>query len=949
MELVVGASESTVKSLLGKLGGLLAQEYSLIRGVEGDLHFINDELTSMQAFLRQLGETGGGRVDDHRVRDWMKQIRDITYDIEDCVDDSANRIHGLSRDVCCYFLSNSVYEVLTWWPRRDVAAKIASLKMRAQQIGERRQRYGVENPKTPDPADGSDKPPASSRKAGFDAASNQDPSLELVVTKEPVGLNKYMDDALKNWIADKDKAGVLAIVGYGGVGKTSLANSLYREFGDQFDQRAMITVSQTSDVDAILKNIKDQVTSHNNQEQQGGHSDNRLLKGLRGVMASQTHAQCMGEATWTKIRNSLPEKGSKVIVTTRFQAVATTCARDPNSDHSREVKPLDLNESKQLFTQAFDESKGTKEVENILENVWKMCGGLPLAIVTVAGLVACNPDKLPLNICSSLFPESTRDAKKEVNQEEVARIISHCYNDMPAEIKTCSLYLSIFPKGHRIGRKRLTRRWIAEGFVFEKDGMSVEEVAETYFNHLIRRKIVRAVKHSSSGKVKHCVVHDMILEHIVAKAAEENFITVVGGHWFMQPASSKVRRLSLQGSDAKRSKDTEKMNLTHVRSLTMFDNLNQLPSHSFRFGIVQVLDLEGCKGFRKQHTKEICEMVLLKYLSLRGTDAKKLHNTIKNLLKLETLDVRETKIVELPKAICNLERLVNIFGGNKITRQALKLPDELMKRTKMRAMRVLSGVEIAGEAGVLHHLTELRKLAIYKLNIKSDMALKDLLSSIWYLGGYSLHTLLIEDESPELLQLMSSLPSPPKFLTALELSAKIVKLPDWIAQLDVLNKLTLSVTALRTDNLEDLSKLKALFSLTFSLAPSKQDPETVTMIQGNRAYPKADIIIPAGGFEKLKLLRFSAPFLPLLTFSRKAMEHLQRLELRFSMLEGLHGVEFLESLKEVHLSLRMKKQDHPEINEKAAEHIKKWIEDDITGSNGSSKAKIIFDQYYEGL
>ena len=37
MELVVGASEATMKSVMSKLGGLLAQEYTLIRGVNGDL------------------------------------------------------------------------------------------------------------------------------------------------------------------------------------------------------------------------------------------------------------------------------------------------------------------------------------------------------------------------------------------------------------------------------------------------------------------------------------------------------------------------------------------------------------------------------------------------------------------------------------------------------------------------------------------------------------------------------------------------------------------------------------------------------------------------------------------------------------------------------------------------------------------------------------------------
>lgn len=74
-----------MKSLLSKLGGLLAHEYSLIRGVRGDIQYINDEMASMQAFLGDLsaGPRGGGH--DRRMKDWMKQIRGVTYDTEDCV------------------------------------------------------------------------------------------------------------------------------------------------------------------------------------------------------------------------------------------------------------------------------------------------------------------------------------------------------------------------------------------------------------------------------------------------------------------------------------------------------------------------------------------------------------------------------------------------------------------------------------------------------------------------------------------------------------------------------------------------------------------------------------------------------------------------------------------------------------------------------------------------
>ncbi|XP_047067210.1 disease resistance protein Pik-2-like [Lolium rigidum] len=982
MELVVGASEATMKSVMGKLGGLLAQEYTLIRGVNGDLQYINDELASMQSFLRDLAtiSTGGGQAQSHghRMKDWMKQIRDITYDIEDCIDDSAHRLHGLRSDMYCYFLVNSVYEVLTWWPRRDVAAKISVLKMRAQQIGERRERYGVNNPET---AGGTEGPHAGhSTTAGFDAADNQDASLQLVAMKDPVGVEDHMKE-LEEWVTnDKNSCGVLYVVGFGGVGKTTIATALFTKFGDQFDHRAMVTVSQSSDINAVLTSIKNQVMPQSSSQKQDGAEGvlGRLKQGASAFAAkccsAGTSEETRGETkldqlkkdlkehfdnnsylvliddvwsatTWDQIRKSLPpsKQRSRIIVTTRFQAVATT-RRGEEGDHTRKVVPLGIEESEKLFKQAFFESKGNK-VDKVPKEVWKMCGGLPLAIVTMAGHVACNPNKSEeewLKVCKSLFPESGKDhgkdGRKDLTQEEVGRIVSHCYNDMPADIKTCSLYLSIFPKGQKISTKRLTRRWIAEGFVAEKQGLSVEDVAETYFNHLIRRKIIRPVEHSSNGKVKKCIVHDMVLEHIVAKASEENFITVVGGNWLMPPPSSKVRRLSLQESDSKRANDTEKMNLSHVRSLTMFGSLNQLPSHSFKFGIVQVLDLEGCTGFKVHHTEEICKMLLLKYLSLRRTDTKQLPKAIGKLENLETLDIRETNVVELPKTVCQLERLVNILGGDKRTRRALKLPEELNKKKKMKALRILSGIEIVGGLADLHHLTELRKLAIFKLSTMGDDAsFKDLSSSIEYLGGYALHALIIDDESSKFIKSLDDMSSPPKFLVALELSGKMVQLPGWMTQLSALSKLTLSVTALRTDNLLLLSNLESLFSLTFSFRAEKQDSETMTILAENKLSSDGEITVPGAGFKSLKLLRFCAPLLPVLSFSKNAMAELERLELRFSMLEGLCGVENLAELKVVHLIL----------DDKDGEHMTKMVQREVEGAvkRADGKApKIILDQ-----
>ncbi|XBJ13497.1 hypothetical protein VPH35_005658 [Triticum aestivum] len=565
-----------------------------------------------------------------------------------------------------------------------------------------------------------------------------------------------------------------------------------------------------------------------------------------------------------------------------------------------------------------------------------MCGGLPLAVVTMAGLVASKPLRIKdewATVCDSLFPEPEKCRKPE----DFMRIINFCYHDLPSDLKTCCLYLSIFPKGRKTSRNRLIRRWIAEGFVSEKQGLSVEDVAETCFNQLIERKIMRPVEHSSNGRVKSCQVHDMVLEYIISKAAEEDFITVIGGYWSMATRSNKVRRLSLHNSDSKHAKKAASMNLSHVRSLTVFGSLGQLRFKSFKTGIVQVLDLEGCRGFKAKHVSvsDICEMTLLKYLSLRGTDVSKLPSKIGNLKYLETLDIRETEIQELPKTVAQLERISNILGGDKKTRKTLKLPKDV--KGTMKDLRILSGVEIvegSTAASDLGYFTRLRKLAIYKLH-KGDQMFKDLLSSIQYLSGYSLQTLVIDDDSSEFLNTLDSMTSHPTDLRTLKLSGKLFQVPKWLPGLSELIKLTLSATVLRTDSLLLLGKLASLFSLTFSISAANKDPDMAAILEKNKSDSGGQIFVPAGGFGKLKLLRIFVPLLPSLNFSKKAMPQLERLELRFKRLEGVHGMDRLGSLHDVLLT----------VDDKAGEPTTSILED-MKGSS-SRKYALIINEYHD--
>ena len=106
-------------------------------------------------------------------------------------------------------------------------------------------------------------------------------------------------------------------------------------------------------------------------------------------------------------------------MTSRFQAVGAACSSGTtNILHT--VHFLTAIESKKLFDQSVSESESSKRSEKVRpmsqRRYGKYVGGLPLAIVTMAGLVACNPSKPNGDwdkVCKSLFPEPVTTLSKD--------------------------------------------------------------------------------------------------------------------------------------------------------------------------------------------------------------------------------------------------------------------------------------------------------------------------------------------------------------------------------------------------------------------------------------------------------------------------------------------------------------------------------------------------------
>ncbi|KQJ88062.1 putative disease resistance RPP13-like protein 3 [Brachypodium distachyon] len=963
MDLVVGASSDAAKSLVNKLGSLLAKEYALIEGVRDDIQYINDELESMQALISTLKRA---RTRSEQRQGWMKQVREVSFDIEDCIDDVNHRLREEPRGGRLVYLRRKWYLLTTLYARRCIAAEIRDLKLRAQHVSERRARYGVENLTAAD-----------LKEISEDAEAPRDlvpPPPQLIHTRQIVGMEDAIEE-LQVWIRKEEpnaaqstcKTRFLAIFGSGGIGKTTLAMELYRKVGGEFHRRASVQVSQKFDLLMLLRSLVRQLQQFGADPRDEEPLD-RIEKMEEGPLKEKLQSQLKDKryliliddiwsvSAWEKIKDCLPEREcGRLIVTTRFKSIAVACQRRQKGDCLHEHRKLDKKKSYHLFRQII--SSAPEDPTVAAKNLLDKCGGIPLAVIVVAGLIA---SKLRSETSKKTLHDYLQDVDKALSEglgtppstDEVKKILDQCYNSLPADLKTCLLYLSMFPKGCIISRKRLIRRWIAEGFMIEKHGKPVQEVAEDSFNELISRNLIRAVNNTSNGKVKSYQIHDMVHQYIVSKSTDENFITVVGGHWQTPFPRYKVRRLSVQRSEEKQT--VEQMKLSHVRSLTVSESFKPIRSCLPDFRILQVLDLECCKDLSSHQLRKICKMHQLNYLSLRRTDIDEIPPEIANLEYLEVLDIRETRVRKFPRLDGDLARMTHLLTGDKSKRTGLALTEEI---TNMTALQTLSGVEVYGIPAAkwqigghkasswgssvqvleaLEKLTNLQKLSIYLHGKFEDECDKFLLSSIEHLSSCSLKFLAIDDDFTGFLdKSLNSSEAPPEHLHTLELSGMLTRVPGWIVRLHSLHKLTLSLTSLTASTLLDLSKLPQLFSLTFSLDATKsKNPIAVKILHKNVLDSDGEMLVEAGGFENLQLLRFMAPVMLPLSFQKGAMPMLQKIELKFRTANGVYGLENLGRLEEVYISVSSK-----EI--KAAEQIKQLA------NRIGNRLTVIDDEYNE--
>uniref|UniRef100_A0A0E0RHY4 NB-ARC domain-containing protein n=1 Tax=Oryza rufipogon TaxID=4529 RepID=A0A0E0RHY4_ORYRU len=362
---------------------------------------------------------------------------------------------------------------------------------------------------------------------------------------------------------------------------------------------------------------------------------------------------------WDTIKLAVQDAklGSKIIVTTRNKVVA-----EHAGSGVYEMKPLSDDDSRQLFCKRIFDSNDDCPADlcGVTEKILKKCGGVPLAIITTACLLASKPrnseewDKVNKSI--SLGLENNLDVDK------MRKILSLSYNDLPFHLKTCLLSLSKYPEDELIRKDVLIWGWLAEGFITDETrpvGTSLQEIGESYFNELINRSLIQPMSEDNfwdedgkvhvfwdeDGKVHACKVHDMVLELINQLSVEEDFVTTYlsdgqqTGKHTCTAQKKKIRRLSLHNSNKSYASPEAREQLSKVRSITIFGKVDSIPPLS-SFHVLRVLQLEDCSGMDKNHLNHLDKLRLLRFLRLGHYSATELPESIGKLESLETLDIR---------------------------------------------------------------------------------------------------------------------------------------------------------------------------------------------------------------------------------------------------------------------------------------------------------------------
>ncbi|KAA8539032.1 hypothetical protein F0562_025724 [Nyssa sinensis] len=799
-------AELAVTFFLGKLSDLLTYETGMIFGIEKEINSLHSHLQWIRSFLKDAD--GKSKVNE-RVKIWVSQVRDVSYDAEDIIDAFIIRRQQERQQSHHFlffigFLTRMSRPITQLKSLRRFSSQIREIKETIEEISANKSKYCI------DDFQGGEASSSSMKSCPW-----RETLTNFVEEADVVGIENDVKLLVNRLIWGEKRRAVVSIVGMGGLGKTTLAKKVYNngEVRRYFSCHTWISISQEYNVrDLLQRVIQDVMVLPRDEMKMIERMDVQDLRyKLAEYLKTRRYLIVVDDIWsmegWDAFLPAFPDiiNGSRVMLTTRIKDVALYADAQSVPYH---LKFLSETKCWELFCKKVFPGNARvifpPELERLGKAIVAKCGGLPLAII-VLGSMLSRREKVPSE-WEKIYKSISWQLREGENH--ISGILDLSYNNLPYYLKSCFLYCGSYPEDSEFSTRKLIKLWIAEGFIQCRGAEMMEEVAEDYLGELIQRSMIQVAKKSFNGRVKTCRIHDLLRDFAISEAKDSKFYEICA-HDKSLP-SMAVRRLVVHHDIIMPS-----LSCRHLRTflrITKYGDpqkpcLNIIVNNST---FLRVLDLEGSS--LSQLPNQVSKLVHLRYLGLRKTGLTSLPCSIGNLFNLHTLDIRETRCKSLPKNLLKNQVMIRhllmgrfSFGVPEVV---LEDPVDLPKHVELGNLRNLETVTgVAAGTWIknsLEMLTNLRQLGI--ATVSSVQHIEGLANSLSKLD--CLHSLWLEGKAIPTLNLAGH-----HNLYKIYLIGCLERLPNLREFSPNLTKLLLKASGLKQDPfpvLMKLSKLKIL-------------------------------------------------------------------------------------------------------------------------------------------
>ncbi|XP_020411515.1 putative disease resistance protein RGA3 isoform X2 [Prunus persica] len=440
---------SKKKKLVSLTRKQIEEEVRLVVNVDREVENLIFHFNAIQAVLQDAEER---QVKEANVRNWLRNLEDVSYDINDVLDEwntellkhqiekeeeKEGKNVALTKRKVCFFIPSpsvcfgSIGKVIM---RRDIAVRIKEINEKLSEIAILRKNYNfLENTIR-----------ATEKLERVETSS-------FVQVSSIIGREEEKNRLMSMLLSESSQQGkspfVIPIVGMGGLGKTAFAQLVYNDenIKTHFKPRIWVCVSDPFEEIKIARAIAEALNKDDNRI--NSTSLQPLLECINEYISGKKFLIFLDDvwtptiSNWEPLMEALQNSaiGSRILVTTRKETVATVMGAP--ADHVIHLTILSDQDCLQLFNKiAFFNRERDDQLEDIGRKIVKKCNGLPLAAKTLASLMRYKKTRKEwVDVLDNKIWEL-----EEVEQQVFRSLFLSYYELSPAD-RRCLLYCATFP------------------------------------------------------------------------------------------------------------------------------------------------------------------------------------------------------------------------------------------------------------------------------------------------------------------------------------------------------------------------------------------------------------------------------------------------------------------------------------------------------------------------